>query len=57
MTSWDRRALVTALSAVLFAPWRVQAATVSDSGGRAVDGASVEKLTDAATGHAAFLPG
>jgi molybdopterin-binding protein len=30
-----------------------QAATVSDSGGRAVYGASVEKLT----GHAAFLPG
>src|SRR5262245_44592321 len=32
MTSWDRRALVTALSALL-APCRVQAATVRDSAG------------------------
>jgi len=56
MTSWDRRALVTALSAVLLAPWRLQAATVSDSAGRAVLVPSrVERVFPAGPPAAIFL--
>src|SRR5262249_48516235 len=56
MTSWDRRALVTALSAVLLAPWRVQAASVTDGAGRAVRVPSrVERVFPAGPPAAIFL--
>ena len=56
MTSYDRRALVTALSAALLAPWRVQAATVSDSAGRTVPvPARVERIFPAGPPAAIFL--
>jgi iron complex transport system substrate-binding protein len=56
MTSWDRRALVTALSAVLLGPWRVQAATVSDGAGRAALAPSgVERVFPAGPPAAIFL--
>jgi iron complex transport system substrate-binding protein len=56
MTSWDRRALVTALSAVLLGPWRVQAATVSDGAGRAaLVPSGVERIFPAGPPAAIFL--